>query len=143
MIFCDTSTVAKLYIPERESALVRSVLEKEEQVLVSEFARTELMGVFHRQLREKKWTRDRFLLVVRQFNNDDLGGFWTWLPLADEILEQSARTYLTLPATVFLRAADCLHLVTARHHGFVEFHTHDIHQARAAAALGLKPVALA
>lgn len=104
MIFCDTSTVAKIYVSEKESAAVRELLERVEQVFVSALVRTELMGVFHRQLREKKWTRDRFLMVARQFNNDDIGGFWTWLPLDSDILEESARTYLTLPETIFLRA---------------------------------------
>ena len=55
MIFCDTSTMAKLYVPERESAAVRKLLEAEGAVYVSELARPELLGVFHRRLRERKW----------------------------------------------------------------------------------------
>jgi predicted nucleic acid-binding protein len=43
---------------------------------------------------------------------------------------------------VFLRTSDCLHLVTALHHGFDAIHTHDRHQCLAAAALGLKAVTL-
>lgn len=58
MIFCDTSAVAKLYVAERESPAVRTLLESDDQVLVSELVRAELMAVFHRQLRERKWTRD-------------------------------------------------------------------------------------
>lgn len=142
MIFCDTSTIAKIYVPEKESADVRAALEGEDQVFASELARPELMGVFHRQLREGRWTRDRFLAVVRQFNNDDIGGFWSWLPIEGDILDLCATTYLTLPETVFLRTADSLHLVTALHHGFAEIHTHDIHQTRAAPALGLKAVTI-
>ena len=140
MIFCDTSAVAKLYLPEQESAAIRTLLESEDQVLVSELMRAELMAVFHRQLREKKWTRDQFLTAVRQFTNDDVGGFWTWLPLDSTIIESAAKTYTTLPATVFLRSADCLHLVTAMHHRFAAIYTYDTHQAAAAKALGLKPL---
>ena len=88
---------------------MRAKLETEDQVFVSELARTELMSVFHRQLREKKWTRDLFMSAVRQFTNDDLGGFWTWLPLDSAIIEVAAKTYTTLPDSVFLRSADCLH----------------------------------
>lgn len=142
MIFCDTSTIAKIYVTEKESAAVRVLLEKEEQVFLSELARAELMGVFHRQLRDKKWTRDRFLTAVRQFTNDDIGDFWTWAPLDSDILDQAAKTYTTLPDAVFLRTSDCLHLVTALHHGFSEIHTHDVHQIKAAAALGLTPIAI-
>lgn len=140
MIFCDTSAVAKLYIPEKESPAMRAVLESEDQVLVSELVRAELMGVFHRQLREKKWTRDQFMAAVRQFTNDDVGGFWTWLPLDSTVIESAAKTYTTLPEAVFLRSADCLHLVTALHHSFTDIYTYDKHQTAAAVALGLKPL---
>ena len=140
MILCDTSAAAKLYIVEKESPAMRQRLETEDQVFVSELVRVELMGVFHRQLREKKWTRDKFLTAVRQFTNDDIGGFWTWLPLDATIIEAAARTYTTLPDSVFLRAADCLHLVTARHYGLTEIYTYDTQQTVAATALGIKPV---
>jgi predicted nucleic acid-binding protein len=137
MLFCDTSTLAKYYLPEPESAAVQARLDLEEQVVLSELARAELMAVFHRRLRERKWTRQQFHTVVRQFSKDDIGGYWSWVPLDGAIVEQAVKVYTTLPEGVFLRTADCLHLVTALHHGFSEIHTHDAHQARAASALGL------
>ena len=140
MLFCDTSTLAKYYVPETDSAAVRARLDDEDHVAFSELARAELMGVFHRRLRERKWTKDEFLTVVRQFAKDDMGGYWTWLPLDGSIVEQSVRTFTSLPETVFLRTADCLHLVTAVHHGFREIHSHDMHQIRGASALGLTAV---
>jgi predicted nucleic acid-binding protein len=138
VIFCDTSAVAKLYVAERESPAARTLLESDDQVLVSELVRAELMAVFHRQLRERKWTRDQFLLATRQFTQDDEVGFWTWLPLDSAIIASAARTYTTLPETVLLRSADCVHLVTALQHGFEELYTYDQRQAEAAYALGLK-----
>jgi predicted nucleic acid-binding protein len=140
MLFCDTSALAKYYVPEMDSAAVRARLDHEDQVAFSELARAELMGTFHRRLRENKWTKDEFLAVVRQFTKDDIGGYWTWLPLDSVIVEQSVKTFTTLPENIFLRTADCLHLVTALHHGFAEIHTHDIHQIEAASALGLTAV---
>jgi predicted nucleic acid-binding protein len=142
MIFCDTSTLAKLYVPEAESAAVRTRLEAEDAVYLSELARPELMAVFHRRLREGRWTHADFLTAVRQFSADDLAGFWNWLPLDGMIAEAAAKLYTTLPSTVFLRTADSLHLVTALHHNFREIHTHDRHQIAAASVLGLIPVAL-
>jgi len=139
MIFCDTSAIAKLYLAEKESPVVRLKLEAEDQVYISELGRAELMGVFHRQLREKKWNRDQFMIAIRQFTNDDLGGFWSWLSLDGMIVEAAAKTYTTLPNSVFLRTADCLHLVTAMYHGFPEIYTYNTHQTAAATALGLKP----
>jgi predicted nucleic acid-binding protein len=138
MIVCDTSAAAKLYVPERESTAVRRLFETEDEVCLSELARIELMGVFHRRLREGRWTHSDFLAATRQFANDDLGGFWTWLPLDQAILQAAANIYATLPATIFLRSSDCLHLVTALRHNFTEIYTYDAHQAAAATALGLK-----
>lgn len=142
MIFCDTSTVAKLYVPELESKAVRQRLESEDVVHVSELARPELMAVFHRRLREGKWTRADFAAAVSQFSADDIGGFWNWLPLDETITEAAAKIYATLPETVFLRTADCLHLVTAVHHNLPEIFTHDKHQTAAAVALGITPIAI-
>ena len=68
-----------------------------------------------------------------------LGGSWTSLPLDSTLIQSSARTYTTLPETVFLRSADCLHLVTALHHGFSDIHTYGLRQADAAVALEHKP----
>lgn len=132
--------VAKLYVVEAESKAVRALLEKDDQRFVSDLVRIELMGVFHRQLREKVWSREKFDAAVRQFNTDDIGGFWTWLPLDAAIIEAAAKTYLTLPVPVFLRAADCLHLITGVHHNLPEIYTYDRHQTLAAPALGLRPM---
>jgi len=86
------------------------------------------------------WTQSDFLAAVRQFSNDDISGFWTWLPLDKPIIEAAAKTYTTLPSTVFLRSSDCLHLVTALHHNFAEIYTYDTYQSAAATVLGLKAV---
>lgn len=101
MIFCDTSTIAKLYVPEQETEVVRQRLESEDEVCVSELVRPELMGVFHRRLREGRWSQADFQAAVRQFSHDDIGGFWTWLPPNREIITAAANTYATLPADIF------------------------------------------
>jgi predicted nucleic acid-binding protein len=142
MIFCDTSAIAKLYVVEMESPAMRARLEGEDQVFVSELARIELMGVFHRQLREKTWDRDKFMTATRQFTHDDIAGFWEWLPLDSAVMEAAAQVYATLPDSVFLRAADCLHLMTALRHNFADIYTYDLRQSEAAGVLGLKPVAI-
>ena len=140
MIACDTSAVAKFYVPEKESPSIRRLLEQADRVCVSELVRPEIMAVFHRRLREASWDQRSFLAAVRQFQHDDLAGFWTWLPLDGFILKAAAQTFATLPSNIFLRSSDCIHLVTALHHDFAEFLTFDVHQIRAAATLGLKPV---
>ncbi len=142
MIFCDTSTAAKLYVPERESKAVRQRLEGEDEVCASELMQVELLGVFHRRLREGKWTRGDFTTALRQFSHDNIGRFWTWLPLSGAVIEAAGKTYSTLPETIFLRSADYLHLVTALHHNFSEIYTPDTHQSAAANVLGLNAVTI-
>lgn len=140
MIFCDTSAAAKLYVPEVESAAVRQLLESDDEVCASELLRVELMAVFHRRLREAKWEPSEFRAAVRQFESDDVGGFWNWLPLDRVVIEAASKTYLTLPDSLFLRSADCLHLVTGRHYNFDEILTYDAQQAKAGSALAIHPV---
>jgi hypothetical protein len=140
VIACDTSAVAKFYVAERESHAIRQMLEQADQVCLSELGRPEIMAVFHRRLREGSWSRREFVATVRQFQHDDVAGFWTWLPLDAFILRTAAETFSTLPPTIFLRSSDCIHLVTALHHNFTEFLTFDAHQTSAATALGLTAV---
>jgi predicted nucleic acid-binding protein len=142
MIFCDTSTLAKYYVPEVDTPRVQVKLDAEDRVYLSDLARTEVMAVFHRRLREKKWSRSDFQAAVRQFAKDDLAGFWAWAPLDGDVTREAAKVFSTLPDSVFLRAADCLHLVTALRHGFTEIHTHDEHQRKGAAAVGLTPITI-
>jgi uncharacterized protein len=137
VIFCDTSALAKYYVPEAESAALASRLDSEDAVLVSELARVELMSVFHRRLRERKWTRERFQVAAGQFSRDDALKYWSWLPVKGLIVSAASQLYLSLPESVFLRASDCLHLVTALHEGFEEICTFDHHQKDAVQAIGL------
>jgi len=142
MIFCDTSTLAKYYVFEPDSPAVRERLDAESGVMLSDLARAELMGVFHRRLRERRWDRQAFEATVRQFQQDERCGFWTWVPLDSRTTAEAAEAFASLPETVFLRTADCLHLVTARREGFKSLLTHDRHQLEAAPSFGLDPVAI-
>jgi predicted nucleic acid-binding protein len=137
VIFCDTSALAKYYVPEAESAALASRLDSEDAVVVSELARVELMSVFHRRMRERKWTRERFQVAAGQFGRDDTLKYWSWLPVSSHIVSAASQLYHSLPESVFLRASDCLHLVTALHQGFEEICTFDRHQQAAVQALGL------
>ncbi len=142
MIFCDTSFFAKAYISERETASVEDRLKNEDEVCVSELARVELAAAFHRRWREKRWSRSEFLAAIAQFAQDDLDGYWTWLPMDRAVVRGAAQLYARLPQHICLRSSDCLHLSTALQHRFEEIYTFDTHQAAAAAASGLRPMAI-
>ena len=40
---------------------------------------------------DKRWTPAQFQTAIRQFGNDDVGGFWTWLALDAGTVEAAAR----------------------------------------------------
>lgn len=140
MLFCDTSTLAKYYVPEKETEAVIRRLDAADRVVLSELAKTELMAVFHRRLREGNWNQDEFAAAIRQFQHDDAGLLWDWMPIEATITQQAAQAFATLPQRVFLRPADSLHLITALRHGFDTIYTHDVHQSNGAEALGLTSV---
>jgi hypothetical protein len=142
LIFCDTSALAKYYVLEAESAALAFRLDSEDAVVVSELARVELMSVFHRRMRERKWTREKFQVAAGQFSRDDALKYWSWLAVSGLIVSAASQLYLSLPESVFLRASDCLHLVTALQEGFEEICTFDRHQQEAAPALGLTIAAI-
>jgi hypothetical protein len=78
----------------------------------TEEATLALMSVFHRRMRKRKWTRERFQVAAGQFSPDDVLKYWSWLPVSSLIVGAASQLYLSLPESVFLRASDCLHLVT-------------------------------
>lgn len=142
MVFCDTSTLAKYYVPEAESPKVRGALDRASVVSASDLTRTELMAVFHRRWREGKWDQGTMTHTMRQFEQDDLSGYWGWVPVDRAVTDLAARMFASLPSTVFLRAADAIHLATAMRQGAKALHTHDVHQAKAAAVLGIRVITL-
>ncbi len=50
---------------------MRARLEREDEVSFPDLARTELMEVFHRQLREKTWGRDKLGSARRSESQTD------------------------------------------------------------------------
>jgi len=142
-MFCDTSTLAKYYIEEAESAAVRARMDEVEEVTLCALARVELMSVFHRCWREGIWSRAHFMRAATQLRQDELRRMWTWVPLDEAIIEYSSNVYLQLPDNIFLRASDCLHIATALRSNYLEIYTHDQRQAKAAEALGLNAMRIA
>jgi predicted nucleic acid-binding protein len=104
--------------------------------------RAEVVSVFHRKFREKVVDEAGFHLLCDQFQEDCDAGMWRWVPLDDAMLNASAKRLRAVPANIFLRAADALHLTCAVEEGFTAIHTSDRHMLAAAQAFGLQPVVL-
>jgi predicted nucleic acid-binding protein len=142
MPYFDSAFVAKCYLPEPGHAAIVAFAEQSDHLATSLFARTEVVGVFHRKLREGSLTARDFREVLAQFQQDCRAGIWQFLPVSAEIVEAVVQSYARLPGAVFLRAADCLHLVTAREAGFAEIYSNDRHLLAGAAQFGLKGIDL-
>ncbi len=137
MSYFDSAFIAKFYLDEPESDAVRELAERLGRVHSAVFGRLEVAAVFHRKWREGAFAERAFREVSDQFTDDCTAGLWMWLPVTDDLVATAAAAVRTLPSAIFLRAADVLHLVCAREHGFREIHTNDRHMLAAADHFGL------
>ena len=76
--------------------------------------------------------------MLEEFLNETRAGAFRWLPLSEHVFERTELVYARLPAVVFLRAADALHLSTASENGFREIHSNDAKLLSAAHHFGLR-----
>jgi hypothetical protein len=138
--YFDSSYIAKFYLDEPESDAVRRLAESLGQVRCVVIGQIEVAAVFHRKLREGAFTAAAFREVMGQFDDDCGLGLWTWLPLTPTLTAKTAKAFTGLPRSLFLRAADALHLLCAQEHGVAEIYTNDRHMTAAARHFRLKPM---
>jgi predicted nucleic acid-binding protein len=100
----------------------------------------ELTATFHRKLREKQITTDQLESLRQQFEFDVLDGRIQWLPLTQIIIHRVEQIFFELPANVFLRTGDAIHLATAAEAGFKEIYSNDKHLLAAATLFKLKGI---
>lgn len=140
MIYFDSTYLAKCYLPEIGHIEVRATAIKAGTLHSVALAKTEVASVFHRHLREGRLSAREVAEYLHQFSQDCTDGVIVFLPLTPELLETAYSTYRTLPATFFLRSADCLHLCAAAEAGFKEIYSNDRHLLAAAPHFGLRPL---
>ena len=139
MIYFDTAYLAKTYLNEPGSAVVRNYLKSTgERVASSSLARAELATVFHWNLREGRLEAASHELVLQQYQSDLRANLWEWLPVEERFWGLIENCFSELESSVFLRGADAIHLATAKVHGFSEVFTNDRHLLKACEALGLR-----
>jgi predicted nucleic acid-binding protein len=136
VIYLDTSYLVRLYFDDLGFEAVRS-LAASDHVACAWHGQAETMAAFHRKLRKKAIRSTQYRALLGQFATDQKAGGITWLPAGPEVLERIAEAYADLPAAVFLRAADALHLATAALHGYDSIYSNDTHLLAAASQFGL------
>jgi predicted nucleic acid-binding protein len=140
--YFDSCYLAKLYLMEPDSPRVRAWAEGADGLACCAIGRGEVLATFHRHFRERRLTLREFRLLAAQVEADLDGGVWTALPVTSALIESQARRITALPATVFLRAADALHLTCAAEAGVREVYSSDRRLVTAAPHFGLRAVTL-
>ena len=140
MIYFDSTYLAKCYLPEIGHQEVRAVASQAGSLRSVALAQVEVASVFHRHFREGRIRATALAEYLEQFSQDCAESVISFLPVTPSLLQLSTSTYQNLPATLFLRTADCLHLCAARQAGFKEIFSNDRHMLTAAPHFGLRPV---
>ncbi len=138
MIYFDTSYIIKCYLNEAGSAPVRRLAESSEGMACSSHGRVEFWTAVKRNERERLISAEEAAATFQRFQEDEANGVWRWFPVKSNCVHLACEKLATAPNTVFLRAADALHLASAVAHGFQELYSHDRHMLAGAAVFGLQ-----
>jgi len=126
VIYFDTSYLVRLYYADPGADAVRA-LAATDNIACAAHGQVEMIAAFHRKLREGTIKPAAYAALLGQFRAHDEAGAFQWLAQDREIFARIARVYAKLPATVYLRAADAIHLATAAEAGFKVVYSNDMH----------------
>ena len=138
--YYDTAYLLKLFRPEFGSEAVRAHAATVDVLVCSLHGRAELIAAAHRKIREGSATPAHLEALLAQVAADEAAGALRWLPITDAHLARVEVVFRHAPATVYLRAADALHLASAAEAGFAEILSNDRHLLAAAPRFGLRGV---
>lgn len=139
-LYFDATYLGKLHWREPGSAEVAACAAPADEITCSQLGRAEFYSIGFRKVREGLATPQSVEAVFAQFRADCGSGTIRLLPLTDAIIDRVETVFRTAPATIYLRAADALHLASAAEHGFTEIHSNDRHLLAAAPLFGLRGV---
>ncbi len=140
MTYWDTSYLAKIYLREAGTEAVLQVFADQGGFVICEHGRLEFMTTLKRHQREGGLTSVQLKLIWQKLEGDVAGGLIRFLPLSTPLIERACEQVAALPPSVYLRAADALHLACAQDAGLKQIHSHDRHLLAAARHFGLKGV---
>lgn len=139
MIYFDSSYIVRLYFEDAGFAAVRKVAETD-SIACGLHGRAEVIAAFHRKLREGAVTAAQHLVLLKQFHNEVEAGAYQWFPISETVIVRIEKTYASLPANVYLRAADALHLACAAENKVKEIYSNDEKLITAAKYFALRSV---
>jgi predicted nucleic acid-binding protein len=137
VIYFDTSYLVRLYYADRGADAVRA-LSATDHVACAAHGQAEMMAAFHRKLREGAIPAPAYAALLGQVRAHIEAGAFQWLAQSNEIMSRIRNVYQRLPAAVFLRGADAIHLATAAEVGFRIIYSNDGHLLAAARHFGIE-----
>jgi predicted nucleic acid-binding protein len=137
MIYFDTSYLVRLYFDDPGADRVRA-LAATDHVACALLGQAEAMAAFHRKLREGAIKPAAYAALVGQVEAHIEAGAFRWLALDGEVLARIREVYRKLPASVFLRGGDAIHLATAAEAEFRVVYSNDAHLLAAARHFGIE-----
>lgn len=140
MIYLDSSYLVRLYLRQPGSAELESWLSGRSDWVCCLHGHLEVVSALKRQQREGHMDDRGLQSALRQLKTDEASTLLRWLPVTRELVDQASVQVAALPPSVYLRAADALHLTCAREAGLKEIYSHDRHLLAAAEHFGLKGV---
>jgi predicted nucleic acid-binding protein len=137
VIYFDTSYLVRLYFQDSGAEAVRT-LATTDHIACASHGQAEIMAAFHRKLREGAIRPAAYTALVVQLKTHITAGAFQWLGQDEETLLRVRRVYERLPASVYLRGADAIHLATAAEAGFRIVYSNDLHLLSAAKHFGIE-----
>jgi predicted nucleic acid-binding protein len=135
-LYCDTSALLKLYLPEPGSDEFNRAVEGRDDLLVSDLAVTEVVSALSRRLRHGALTREVARRVQHVIVGRLDGGGYTRVELTRDVHRRAEHFLLSLTETP-LRTADALHLALATSGRAASMASFDQALGAAARAVGL------
>lgn len=138
--YFDTAYLLKLYLPEPGADAVRALAATVDVLVCSLHGRAELIAAAHRKVREGTATSTQVDALLAQVAADRAAGALEWLPITEAHLDRVTLAFRRAAPTVYLRAADALHLASAAEAGFAELYSNDRHLLAAAPLFDLRGI---
>jgi predicted nucleic acid-binding protein len=136
-VYLDSAYLAKFYVNETDSAAVRQAIAEAAERVSSMWALAEMTCIFHRHVREGVLSATQAQILREQFLEHVEQGVWALVPVTEVILRKCSKAVGDLPAGVYVRAGDAVHLTTARELNEPSIWTNDRHLLAAAPYFGL------
>jgi predicted nucleic acid-binding protein len=135
-LYCDSSALIKLYMPEPGSDDFNRAVVGRGDLLVSDLAVTEIASALARRLREGSLDRRAAVRAQHAIVRGLAAGVYERVDLSPDVHRRAEHLLLTLTGTP-LRAADALHLALAISARGASMASYDARLAAAARAVGL------